>query len=466
MRLPSPLALVVAVGAVGTATLASARAQSQAPNQWQLEAQLEPDVGPPPSLLGPAVAINPKRAAVGNRRNHDTGSDSGVVHCFDLVRRAWRQSQLVHEPSGCITCDFGAALDMDADRMIVGAPRDGALGFEAGRAHIYLRRGTRWVLETTIARSKPSPGDLFGSDVSIAGRVAVVGMPYADLGPPGPGQGATPDCGGVEVFEFVGQRWEHVATLLPPTPATSGWFGAAVAVEGDLIAVGEHGHPDGLAAAGAVHLYRRKLEGWVHEQTIASPWPGAAWFGFALSIDGGRLLVGAPRAKAPGASAATGAAFLYERSGSSLTLSAALGAPWLQSGDGFGISVALDRETAVVGASGDDESGFDAGAIYFFTRSGKSFRPADKVLIPGVGEGDRAGARMGATRGRVIVGRGGDPELDPAPGDGAAWIFTSPTVSPPPRTTSVNPPARAPAGRRSQTRGRSLRATAREFRSG
>lgn len=433
--------------------------------QWQLEALLEPDPGPPPAQLGAAVAITPKRAVVGNRRNHDLGSDSGVVHSYDLVRKAWRLTQLVRDPGGCLTCDFGAALDMDGERLIVGSPRDGALGFESGRAHVFLRRGTKWVIEGTLARLKPMPADLFGHSVAISGRVAVIGAPYSDLAAPAPGEGATPDCGAADVFEFVNGRWQHVAALAPPEPGTSAWFGSAVAVDGDLIAIGAHGQSDGLAAKGSVHLYRRGVEGWTLEQTLQCPWSGTAWFGYAIAIDSDRVLVGAPRARAANTEISTGAAFLYERRAASHELVATLGAPWLRAGDGFGLSVALDRDALFVGAPGDDEAGEDAGAAYLFVLGGSAMRPAERLMIPALGNGDQAGARLASTRGRVIAGRGGNPELDPRPGEGTAWIFTSPVVKPPPRTSSTTGD-RAPTPRRSQTRGRSRRATAQASRTG
>jgi len=461
--------LVVALGAILCIGVAhAAGVKGAAPVDvppWTLESLLEPDPGPPPLMLGAAVAISQKRAAVGNRRNHDLGTDTGVIHFYDFVRKSWRLGHLVREPAGCLTCDFGAALDLDGERVIVGAPRDGALVFEAGRAHVFLRRGTKWVLESTLSRPRPAAADLFGTAVAVSGRVAVVGAPYADhksattvatvSAEPPPATANVLDSGAVEIFEQRDGEWIHAVTLTPPSPTASGWFGAAVAVEGDLVAIGEYGHSDGTAAVGAVHLYRRTVDGWEFEQTLGCPWPGHAWFGYAVAIEGGRVLVGAPRAQAPGTGAATGGGFLFDRRGeASYGLAATFGAPWLAPGDAFGISVALVRDSAFFGASGDDEAGEDGGAVYLFSRSGSSYRPAEKLVIPGLSAADHAGASVAVMGGRLVIGRGGDPEADPRPGDGLAWIFSSPIVSPPPSTSSLEESSRRPP-RRSQTRGRS-----------
>lgn len=414
--------------AAGGASLAAAPLSaapspgSPASESWQLEAQLEPDPGPPAAQLGAAVALNGRRAAVGSRRDDDLGTDTGVVHCYDLVRKSWKQAQLLKDPAGCLTCGFGLALAMDAERLVVGAPRDGSLAFEAGRAHIFVRRGNRWALEATLARPLPGAAEMFGHSVAIHGRVMVAGAPRAKS-PGGSPESWIHDAGAAEVFELQDGRWIHAATLTAPEPVTSAWFGHSLAANRDLIAVGAFGESHAGPSAGAVHLYRRSQNGWHFEQTLTPPWPGPAWFGYSLAIDGDRVLVGAPRARSPGSSASTGAAFLHERTSSGFQLAAALTAPWLASGDGLGTSVALDRESFFAGAPGDDESGDDSGALYIFTRSAGRFRPPEKVKIPEVTASDNAGATLAAANGRLIVGRAGDPESSPSPGEGTAWIY-------------------------------------------
>lgn len=448
---------IVGCGVLGLAATLPAQAVGD-PDPWQLESSLGPDPGPPAGQLGPAVAISSKRCAVGNRRDGDLGTDTGVVHCFDFVRKSWKVSQLLKDPGGCVTCDFGASLSMDSERLAVGAPRDGALGFESGRAHLFLRRGTRWVLDATLARPSPGVEEHFGAAIAVRGRVAVVGAPFADHG------GAPPekvlDAGAAEVYELRDGKWTHAATLSSPKPSVSGWFGCAVAVEGDRIAVGAYGEPqDG--SAGAVHLFRRTASGWTIEQSLTPPWSGPSWFGFSIAMEGDRVLVGAPIARPPGSGAATGAAFLHEHAANGFTLVATLTAPWLVAGDGLGFSTALLDGAAFVGATGDDELGEDAGAVYLFARRPNGFRPAEKLAVPALAPGDRCGASLAAVPGRLLIGRGGDPESSPAPGQGAAWIFAQTPASTPRRSaTSGRTGEKAPNGPPKEPPPRSRRGTA------
>jgi hypothetical protein len=94
----------------------------------------------------------------------------------------------------------------------------------------------------------------------------------------------------------------------------------------------------------------------------------------ALSADGNTALVGAPGVK----DVATGAAYVFTRSGGPWSLQAELTASDAVAGDNFGIAVALsgDGNTILIGAPHADNScapGFcEAGAVYVFTRSGST----------------------------------------------------------------------------------------------
>ena len=404
---------------------------------WVLEAYLEPDPGPPPGLLGPAVALSARRAAVGAGRNHDTGRDSASVHCYDMVTDGWALRQVLQEPQGAVAADYGAALAMDGDHLIVGAPRDSEGAFEAGRVHVYARSARTWKLSQTLEAAEPQVAAAYGAAVAVDRRVLAVGSPRRDVA-------GSQDAGAVDVFEQDGRRWRRAATLTAPVPDTSAWFGSAVAVQGDLLAVGAHGHHAGGSAAGQVHLFRRAAEGgWTLQATLTPPWPGPAWFGYSLALDRDSLLVGAPRAERPGRSpgVSAGAAFLFERRGAAWIRTGVLAPHLLEAGDGFGVAVAISQEWAVVGATGDDEFGEDAGAVFVHRRRGGAGVGSGETLsIPVLSEGDHVGAALAFVRGRLLVGRGGNPERDPLPG--AAYLYASPGLGAPPPTSPTRPPGR------------------------
>lgn len=85
--------------------------------------------------------------------------------------------------------------------------------------------------------------------------------------------------------------------------------------------------------------------------------------------------------------------------------------------DGFGGSVAVDGDTAVVGAVGSDRGG----SAFVFVRSGDAWVQAAKLTASDAANYDRFGASVAIGEGYVIVGAsgtdgGGDDE-------GSAYVF-------------------------------------------
>ena len=93
-----------------------------------------------------------------------------------------------------------------------------------------------------------------------------------------------------------------------------------------------------------------------------------------------------------------------------------------QAGDAFGSAVAIEGETAVVGAPLANAAGFDAGAGYVFVRAGLVWMDAGKLVPAGLGSDDWLGTSVALTQGRLILGA----LLDDTKGSnaGAAYVFT------------------------------------------
>ncbi|HYU33495.1 MAG TPA: hypothetical protein VEW48_15180, partial [Thermoanaerobaculia bacterium] len=143
----------------------------------------------------------------------------------------------------------------------------------------------------------------------------------------------------VQGQQWVGER------LCPPRLPSGAEFGSAVAVGDDgTIAVGDYRHD-------VVYLHRNTA-GPCEWSTIPSPDRGA-WFGFALAIDGDRLLVGAPK---PGG---TGAVYLVNLGTGGVV---PVSVPGSRPGDEVGSAVAMDGTTLAIGARGTDER---RGRVYF-----------------------------------------------------------------------------------------------------
>ena len=100
-------------------------------------------------------------------------------------------------------------------------------------------------------------------------------------------------------------------------------------------------------------------------------------FGWEVALDDGTALVGAEWDSELAHNA--GAAYVYVLDGNEWLQQAKLTADDAEAWDELGISVALEGDTAVVGAFGDDDAALNAGAVYVFARAGTSWSQVQKL---------------------------------------------------------------------------------------
>jgi len=186
-------------------------------------------------------------------------------------------------------------------------------------------------------------------------------------------------------------------------------------------------------------------------------------FGFSVAFDGGFLAVGAPAESSPavgvdGATTgvngdpssndadASGAVYVFRRSGRTWQQEAYLKASNTDEGDRFGYSVALDGSVLAVGAQGEDSAAMgvngdqssnaaaDSGAVYVFERSGATWRQAAYLKASNSDEDESFGFSMAIDGDTLAVGApgedssatgvNGDQSDADALGSGAVYVFT------------------------------------------
>ena len=138
-------------------------------------------------------------------------------------------------------------------------------------------------------------------------------------------------------------------------------------------------------------------------------------------LDGDTLLVGAPRS---GIGFGSGAAFVYVRASGGIWVEQAKLLP--EDGgrsDYFGGSVALDGDTAVIGArSGDGQIAPWAGSAYVFVRDGTTWSLQSKLLANDGASGDAAGWAVALSGGVALVGAPQDD--DQFSESGSVYVFS------------------------------------------
>ena len=179
------------------------------------------------------------------------------------------------------------------------------------------------------------------------------------------------------------------AKLTASDGAGGDWFGFSVAVDRDTAVVGAAlDGVGGNASQGSVYVFTRSSGSWTQQQKLtASDGAASDWFGRSVAMSGDTAVVGAPFDDDNGTD--SGSAYVFTRSSGSWTQQQKLTAPDGAASDRFGISVAVDGDTAVVGAYLDTIGGDrEQGSAYVFTRSGGSWTQQQKLTASDGAAGD------------------------------------------------------------------------------
>ena len=223
---------------------------------------------------------------------------------------------------------------------------------------------------------------------------------------------------------------DETAKLLGSDSVASDNFGQSVAISAGLGLVGAPWNDENGSNDGAAYLYQNN--GGVWEQVIKLGSLGTTsgeFFGWSVAISGNTALIGARYDSQNGGLA--GAAYVFrETAPGTWTQIAKLLADDGASGDTFGVSVALERDTAVIGARAADDNGSNSGSAYVFRETAPGTWTQIAKLLPSDGAaGDEFGWRLDFDGTTAIVGA--HLHDVPATDAGAAYLFreTSPGVS-------------------------------------
>ncbi|WP_419191858.1 hypothetical protein [Engelhardtia mirabilis] len=216
-----------------------------------------------------------------------------------------------------------------------------------------------------------------GWAVATHGDWLFVSDPYTNF--------ASSDSGAVFVYNREGPEspWKRTQILTQPTPVDSDLFGYSLAVDGDVLLVGAVRQSATGPLSGAAHVFRRNDSTWSHAQTLSPPNPTyKEEFGYAVDVEGGLLVVGAPSNGTLGIR--QGAVYVWRDLGFGFaTFEAAIYPTSVQSQAEAGTSVATDGVVIVAGAPFDTANGKgSAGSVVQFGKVGGVWIEQQRIVAP------------------------------------------------------------------------------------
>ena len=310
-------------------------------NGWYQQAKLVAEPLFAEDTLGGKVAIKNDTAVLGVMRRDEKGKDSGAVVSFERHSDNWQQRQIFTAPDTKPGDAFGQSISLTDKYLIVGAPRNDALGKDSGAAYIYERENGTWRYQTKITASDGRDGDLFG---------------------------------------------------------------ISVAIDGDTVLVGADLHDEKAENAGAVYVYVLDNNQWKQEaKLMASDGDNTDIFGVRVAISGDTALISARRDDIEGVGIDAGSAYIFERNGQTWTEKVKLTSPDGKADDRFGRDVALSKDTAILSAMNHDANGVDTGALYVYKKGDTGWKYTSKFTANISLPSDRFGWSVGLSGEKAVI---------------------------------------------------------------
>lgn len=261
---------------------------------------------------------------------------------------------------------FGLAVACDGGLIAVGARNDSDVG-RSGNGAVYLYETDPQGTVRDAIRIVAGAGartDTFGNALALSGDMLAVGNASDD--------DHARDAGSVHLFQRQHNgHWLELGEIRAPLPRAGDQFGFSVALLGNHLLVGAPYEDSAVLNTGAAYLYELLPSG---SATLIARFrsrredPGAQ-FGRSVTLTSGRAAIGSMD-ETVGTNLGAGAVYVFEEIGSRRWSDVArltLGAP--KAGDRFGFSIALDGDLLLIGAPHRDAHGVDNGSCYLFERN-------------------------------------------------------------------------------------------------
>ena len=417
-------------------------------------------------LFGWSVSVDVNRIIVGAPGDNVNGSTSGVAYIFEYDGISWNQQAHLIPSNGSTEDFFGGSVSISGDRALVGAGEQPGTGGGSGTAYIYEYDGTTWNNESILTPSNGNNSDYFGQAVSLQGDVAVIGSMQF--------YGAGNQSGAAYVYRYDGNDWDDETVLRASDSVIGQFFGASVCTSDEIIIVGAIGDATSGVQTGAAYVfwYDYTSNTWNEQvKLLPSDAESGDWFGQSVGVHEGTAIVCSWYEDDNGTDA--GAGYLYhvgDLDGDSIIdgfdncidifnpnqedcnangvgdvcdllypatfdcnnnglvdscelytfdietkILASDGGTY----DRFGISVAVDGDTVVVGADGDDDNGSYSGSAYIYRFDGSSWIETKLIASDGASN-EYFGYSVAVDGDTVVVGAYRDDDYT-----GSAYVYRS-----------------------------------------
>ena len=337
---------------------------------------LEPNIQGSDMNFGSSIAIKDNFVIIGApNHTHSSKEKAGSVYYYKynsgqgrwgiLNNGPYKEDELIQHSSPTAFDRFGCSVSVDT-YMIIGASGKGGTG--KGKASIYKYQSNNWVYVKDIVGSTAASNDEFGHKVQTRGNQAFVSAPNHNN-----------NRGIIYIFNRTNggsENWGETQKIVNEGSFIGTNFGNDFSFGSEWGIIGSK--RSGILEGQAYYVkYYATTERWGLQGTtdykpnqiiVAGDGHSDDGFGYSVSIYGNNAVVGAYKKKEDGTNV-SGGAYIYKYTGENYwILDKKINANDLQQDDEYGISVFIYDRYAVVGSWKEESSNTDlnAGAAYLF----------------------------------------------------------------------------------------------------
>jgi hypothetical protein len=408
-------------------------------------------------------------------QSNNSANHAGAVYVYRRSGSVWAQEAYVKASNTEADDYFGnVALSADGSVMAIsansedsnatgiGGDQSNNLANSAGAVYLFRRTGAVWVQEAYIKASNTGPDDGFGAtSLSADGTLLAVGAANESSNALGVGgdqsNNSAPYAGAVYLFRYNGATWAQEAYIKASNTEGGDSFGGSVDVSADgltlaVSALGEDSNAQGIngaqgnnlaSSSGALYVFRRTGMVWAQEAYIkaSNADSGDALSNVSLSANGNTLLATAiaeaSNATGVGGDQAdnsiwqAGAAYVFSRSGTTWTQIAYLKSAIAATAQfGYSSAISSDGATVAIGAAYDspaDRPNAHIGLVYIFHNAGSGFALESYVRALNADSFDYLGINTSMSGDGTLIASAASNEASTATGvDGDGTINSLP----------------------------------------
>lgn len=196
------------------------------------------------------------------------------------------EAQKLLSRDAAVNEQLGRSVSISGDTALIGTAADGENGFRYGSAYVYRLENGAWVEQQRLTASDRMAEDQFGYSVSISGDTVLIGAYNANYN--------EASVGSAYVFRLEDGVWVERQKLIASDADSNDFFGRSVSISEDTALIGADGDNVNGLDSGSVYVFRLQNGVWLEQQKLtASDGSGSDGFGGSVSINADTALIGA-----------------------------------------------------------------------------------------------------------------------------------------------------------------------------